>query len=127
MSARILIAFALVTLLAACASAPQPLATAPARPSGVVVAFGTLASVGTCEYRLAAEYTALALARYRAARALDEKRIDVAAAREVQALADQARAELDRACAPPEDEVRERTAAARAREIRARIDTIIGG
>lgn len=122
---RIFLTIALASILAACAAPAPQLASAP-QPARMV-AFATLASVGTCEYRLAAEYTALALARYRAARALDEKRIDVAAAREVQALADQARAELDRACAPPVDETRERTAAARARDLRARIDTIIGG
>lgn len=122
---RTLILIALAALATACAAPASPLASAtqPAR----MVAFGTLASVGSCEWRLAGEYTALAFARYRAAALLDARRIDVAAARQVQAFADQARVELDRACAPPEDEVRERTAAARAREIRARIDTIIGG
>lgn len=117
-------AVAVAAFLTACAPT-QPLVSAPA-PAGMV-AFGTLATVGTCEYRLAGEYTALAVARYRAAQALDARRIDVAAARQVQSIADEARAALDRACVTPADEARERQAAAQARALRESIATLIGG
>lgn len=122
---RTLLTLFLAALLAACAAPTTPLATAP-QPARIV-AFGTLASVGTCEYRIASEATALAVALHRAARALDAGRIDLVAARQAHALGEQAREHLRRACAPPADEIRERAEAAQAREIRARITTLIGG
>lgn len=122
---RTLIVLLIAALATACAAPSSPLSSAsvPAR----MVAFGTLASVGTCEWRLAGEYTALAVARYRAAAALDARRIDVPQARRVQALADQARLQLDHACGAAADEARERAAAAAARELMSQIENVIGG
>lgn len=82
--------------LAGCASSTQPL-SGKAGATGPYAA-ATLASVGTCEMDVAADYTALAMSRTRAARNLGKGRISVAQARQVQALADSARADLEAAC-----------------------------
>lgn len=86
-------------LLVGCAVPPPatvPLA-ATARVSGVMAA-ATLARVGTCEMDVAADYTALIMARQRAARDVARRTITVDQARQVQALADSARADLTAAC-----------------------------
>lgn len=90
--ALVLITFA----LAGCASQPVPL-SGTADASGPYAA-ATLASVGTCEIDVAADYTALAMARTRATRNLNKGRISVAQAKQIQALADRARADLEAAC-----------------------------
>lgn len=82
--------------LAGCASKPVPL-SGKADATGPYAA-ATLASVGTCEMDVAADYTALAMARTRTARNLGKGRITVDQARQVQAMADSARADLEAAC-----------------------------
>lgn len=93
------IAFFLVACLAAAASLASPLA-ANARVSTSISA-ATLASVGTCEMDVAADWTALIMARKQATARLQRGEITVPTAILVQALGDQARAELDAACAHP--------------------------
>lgn len=95
---RILALFAALALLAGCAAAP-PSPTLAAAPDGAGKSriFGTLASFGTFEMELAPAYTRLAVLRHRAASQLTQGRIDVAAARQVQAHADAARTLLDQA------------------------------
>jgi hypothetical protein len=88
-----LIALAVAALLSACSTAPAvPL---QATASSSVTGFATLALWGTWESELAPAYTRLAVLRHRAARALQDGRIAVATAIEIQASADQARAKLD--------------------------------
>jgi len=82
-------------MLAACAGQPQQLAAAPRLVQAQ--AFATLAT-NACEQETAGPYTALAASRYRAAARLRAGAMGVDAARRVQTLADQARAELDAAC-----------------------------
>lgn len=91
MRALILILCACVTL-AGCAAPPAGM---QAKAAGGMTAFATLSEWGTWEFELAPAYTRLAAARHNAARLLDARRIDVATAVAVQALADQARALLD--------------------------------
>jgi hypothetical protein len=84
-------------LLAACAAnAPVPLESAKAARSNGIYAYGTLAT-NPAEAQLAPLYTRNALLRLTAARRLEDGRLDVAAARDIQALADQARTLIDRA------------------------------
>lgn len=91
------LAFILMVVgLTGCASQQAPL-SGNASASGLYGA-ATLASVGTCEMDVAADYTALAMSRTRAARNLGKGRINVAQAKQIQALADRARADLDAAC-----------------------------
>ena len=91
---RIIIAFIVALLLAACA---QPVTLTPAPVSRQVVAFGTL-STNACEAQTAGPYTVLAASRYRAAGMLRSGAMKADAAQRVQSLADQARSELDGAC-----------------------------
>lgn len=88
--------FLIAVALIGCAAQPVPL-SGKAEASGLYGA-ATLASVGTCEMDVAADYTALAMARTRAARNLGKGRINVEQAKQIQALADRARADLDAAC-----------------------------
>lgn len=90
--ALILITF----VLSGCASQTVPL-SGKADATGPY-AIATLASVGTCEMDVAADYTALAMSRTRAARNLTKGRISVTQARQIQAMADRARADLEAAC-----------------------------
>lgn len=88
------IALAAALALSACASpvtVTQTKAAAPASVSG----FATLAVFGTWEMELAPAYTRLAAVRHRAARLLDQGRINVATAQAVQDYADRARRLLD--------------------------------
>lgn len=88
-----------LTLLAGCASpspASMPLA-ATARSHGSMAA-ATLARVGTCEMDVASDWTALIMFRQRAARDVTNRVINVDQARQVQALADTVRIDLDAAC-----------------------------
>ena len=63
-----------------------------------VLGAATLARAGTCEVDVAAVWSGLSLSRQRAAEQLQGGRITVAQARQVQALADAARVDLDAAC-----------------------------
>lgn len=92
--------------LAGCASLSPPAAVplaAAAVPNRAVFA-ATLAKVGTCEVDVAASYSQLIVSRQTAANRLTDKAISVDTARQVQALADRARADLDAAC--PNDKAR---------------------
>lgn len=93
---KTLLAILITVALVGCAAKPIAL-SGKADATGPYAA-ATLASVGTCEMDVAADYTALAMARTRAARNLGKGRITVAQARQVQALADSARADLEAAC-----------------------------
>lgn len=91
---RLLLIVVAVLGLGACASTPQ--ATPMQGAGGArIVGFGTLADFGSWEFELAPTYTRLAVLRHRAARQLNDRRISLAAAVEVQDLADRARALLD--------------------------------
>lgn len=91
---RVLLILAALAALAGCATpAPTPVAGSG---SGGVVGAATIARWGTWEMDLAPAYTRLALARHNAAVALTRGRITVDTAVQVQAIADQARALLDR-------------------------------
>lgn len=92
---RILIPLLAAVLLTACA-APQQLASAPARDTGVIVT-ATLAPLGSFEWQVAPDYTRLATVRRLAARALTNERITLAQAVQVQVEADAARKALDEA------------------------------
>lgn len=94
-----LVALCVLALLSGCTSPPSasvPLA-ASARSSGTLAA-ATLARVGTCEMDVAADFTALIMFRQRAARDVTNRVITVDQARQVQALADTVRIDLDAAC-----------------------------
>lgn len=93
---KTLLAVLITVALVGCASQSVPL-SGKADATGPYAA-ATLASVGTCEMDVAADYTALAMSRTRAARNLDKGRITVDQAKQIQALADRARADLDAAC-----------------------------
>lgn len=82
--------------LSACAAPTTPLATTPARDTGVIVT-ATLAPLGSFEWQVAPDYTRLATTRRLAARALTNGRISVATAEQVQVEADAARRALDEA------------------------------
>lgn len=89
------LALILITVaLAGCASKPL---SGKADATGPYAA-ATLASVGTCEVDVAADYTALTMARTRATRNLGKGLITAAQARQVQSMADRARADLEAAC-----------------------------
>jgi len=97
-----LLSLALLTVvgnLAGCVSAPQPapqaLSSAPAALRGDATA--TLAT-NACEAAVAADYTAVIVARKQAAADLRAGRISVDRAQRMQQLADQARSALDAAC-----------------------------
>lgn len=91
------LALTLITVaLAGCASQPVPLSGKGAATGPYAAA--TLASVGTCEMDVVADYTALAMARTRAARNLGKGRISVEQAKQIHALAGRARADLEAAC-----------------------------
>lgn len=88
-----------VALLCACGfigqQSSQPVGNGNAQ--GGLVAFATLAPIGTFEYKAAPAYTQLAALRYRAASLLRKSRITVAEAEDVQAQADHVRKQLDAA------------------------------
>lgn len=88
---------ALIAAISLAACAAQPATGLTGAAPGRVQMVGTLASFGTFEMELAPAYTRLAVLRSRAANRLTAGRIDVATARQVQALADDARARLDAA------------------------------
>ncbi len=80
-------------LLVGCAA---PLETRKAESN--VMAAATLAYANSCEVDVAADYTSLIMSRQRATKALQSKRITIEQAKQVQALADHARVNLDAAC-----------------------------
>lgn len=82
--------------LAACAMAPSQPVAGQAEP-GKPLVVGTLAPEHSFEWRAAPSWTQLLVLRHRTARLLDAKAIDVATAKRIQALADEARAKLDEA------------------------------
>lgn len=90
---NILLVAVLAFSLSACATSPPTPLTATA--SSQTAGFATLALWGTWESELAPAYTRLAALRHRAARALQDGRIPVATAVEIQAAADEARSKLD--------------------------------
>lgn len=93
---KTLLAILITVALFGCASQSVPL-SGKADATGSYAA-ATLASVGTCEMDVAADYTALAMSRTRAARNLGKGRITVEQAKQIQTLADRARADLEAAC-----------------------------
>jgi hypothetical protein len=93
------LSFFLVACLASALSFASPLA-ANARVSTSTSA-ATLASVGTCEMDVAADWTALIMSRKQATARLQRGQITVDQAVQVQTLGDAARDELDAACAHP--------------------------
>lgn len=97
---RLMILCAAALALSACASTPAQIASTA--QTGLYAA-ATLARAGTIDEQLAPAYTTNAMARQRAARALDAGRIDVPTARAVLTQTDAARAALDtaRATASP--------------------------
>ncbi len=90
-----------VALLVGACAAPQPSLQSAAPKAPAVIAVGTLASVGTCEYDTAAAFTAVITARRVAAARLNAGRLTVDQALRVQVTADAARAEIERACPAP--------------------------
>lgn len=93
----LLAALCVPPLLPACATPTAVPLQAAASTDGIMGA-ATLARTGTCEMDIAADMTALVIYRQRAARAVTRGQITVAQARQVQTLADSARADLDAAC-----------------------------
>lgn len=91
-----LVAFAMA-LVQGCATAPGTQLAAVGKSDNSISA-ATLATVGTCEMDVAADWTALAMSRQRAARDLRAKSITVQQAVQVQQLADSARLDLTAAC-----------------------------
>ncbi len=94
---RYLIVIALAALVAACMAPPVQLGGGATPGKPLVV--GTLAAENSHEWRAAPAWTQLIVLRHRAARLLDERRIDLAAAKRIQVLADEARGLLDAAAA----------------------------
>lgn len=123
---RILILIAAALSLAACAGPTVPLASVPARDSGVIVT-ATLAPLGSFEWTVAPDYTRLATTRRLAARALTNGRISIATAEQVQVEADAARSALDEAVrvAPSSRAVAD-SLVAKARESIARAQALLG-
>ncbi len=95
---RYLIVIAMAALAAACVAPPVQPVAGGATPSKPLVV-GTLAAENSHEWRAAPAWTQLIVLRHRAARLLDERRIDLAAAKRIQVLADEARGLLDAAAA----------------------------
>ena len=107
---EILIAIAAALLLVACAVPGAGLSKAvpaPAEPlrgdvrAPMLIAAATLTSTGTCEYDTSPAFTSVILSRRVAAHRLVAGTLTVEQARAVQALADSARAEIERACPQP--------------------------
>lgn len=96
MKAATLIAALVAATLAGCA-AQQPVDLQTKRSVFGLDAVATLAT-NECEARTAADYTAVIVARRRAAAQLRDGRISVDQAKAVQAAADEARTALDAAC-----------------------------
>lgn len=97
MKAAALIAVLVAATLAGCAT-QQPVDLQTRSSVFGLEAVATLAT-NECEARTAADYTAVIVARRRAAAQLRDGRISVDQAKAVQAAADEARAALDAACA----------------------------
>lgn len=93
---KIIIAIIAAVALTACSIQPVPL-VGNAKTSGLLTV-GTLATVGTCEMDVAADWSALELHRRVAANRVTTGRITPATARQVLALGDAARASLLKAC-----------------------------
>lgn len=96
MKAAALLATLAVAFLVGCA-AKQPVELQTKRASFGLDAVATLAT-NDCEARTAADYTAVIVARRRAAAQLRDGKISVDQAKAVQSAADEARAALDVAC-----------------------------
>lgn len=95
---RLLYPLALLAALAGCATASKPLESTVTGGTGLQInATATLATT-PCEITTASAVTALANARYTAARKLKSGAFTVAQAQQIQALADKARASLPLAC-----------------------------
>lgn len=128
---RSLIALALCGLLAACAlpqTQPDPIlagavAVTPTRGPAMV---GTLADAGTYEMVVAPAYTRLALQRRAAARAIQDGRMTATLGRQVQTLADTARANLDAAWAIKRPTQEAEGHMAEAARVMKRIDQLLG-
>lgn len=97
MKAATVMAALVAALLTGCAS-KQPVDLQTKRSAFGLDAVATLAT-NECEARTAADYTAVIVARRRAAAQLRDGRISVDQAKAVQAAADEARTALDAACA----------------------------
>lgn len=85
-------------LIAACATTPQVTTQAldaAAGSGGSVQMFGTLAPLGSFEWKASPSYTRLAVARHNAAQAVHNKSLSVDAAFTVLNLTDAARKALD--------------------------------
>lgn len=98
MKTLILLAALCVPILLPACTTPAAVPLESAAQTGGIISAGTLALTGTCEMDVAADMTALVIYRQRAARAVAKRQITVAQARQVQTLADSARADLDAAC-----------------------------
>lgn len=114
---------ATLALVAGCASVPQPLNLEASPVKSTMHAVATLAT-NACEAETAADYTAVIVARRQAASLLRAKRITVASAVQVQQLADQARAALDKACPGGKPDP---AAITSARQARAQIAQVLEG
>jgi hypothetical protein len=95
-----LITTALIAILSACSVESKPDGGIKVEPSTAVIgtgmkAFATLASSGTFEMELAPSYTRLAQIRYNATSLLEQYRITVDQAIEIQNSADEVRTVLD--------------------------------
>jgi len=95
---RILIATAALALSACAGLTPQQIA---GTASSGLYAAATIAQAGTVDERIAPAYTSNAMARQRAARMLQDGRIDTATARAVLTSTDAARTSLDAARLAP--------------------------
>lgn len=93
---KTLLAILIAVALVGCASKSVPL-SGKADATGPYAA-ATLASVGTCEMDVAADFTALKISRKRTARNLIKGRITKAQAIEIQSLGDSVRKDLAAAC-----------------------------
>lgn len=105
--------------IAGCAG---PAVELQSKPAGLrIEAVATLAT-NECELQTAAEYSAVISARRTTTARLQAGMVSVAHAKRVQALADQARAALDRACATAKLDVE---ALAEARAARAQLTEVL--
>lgn len=105
--------------LAGCAGPAVELQSKPAKLR--IEAVATLAT-NDCELQTAADYTAVIMARRTTTARLQAGRVSVDHAQRVQALADQARAALDRACATAKLDAQ---ALAEARAARAQLTEVL--
>lgn len=96
---QLILAVLAAVALAGCASVEHLMTATRSTGGTAVLAAAHLAPVGSFEARVAPTYTGLILLRQTTARRLDQGRIDVATAREIQRIADGTRTILDDAVA----------------------------